>query len=108
MDSTGAVRSSGLSDLITALWRWGVPIVGWAEVSEGVVLLVDGGVTVLVPRARLGERTDVVAVGLAIQLPRRRVLETPSHPDFLPRFDERELAWLRFLRWLRERERAAE
>jgi hypothetical protein len=101
-----AVRTTGLTELIAALWRRGVPVVGWAEVADGIVLMADGGATVLVPRLRLGERTDVVAWSVALQLPRRRVLDTPASPFLVPRFSERELAWLRFLRWLRERESA--
>ncbi|MFN3336713.1 MAG: hypothetical protein ACK42I_04330 [Thermomicrobium sp.] len=107
MESGGAVRTTGLSELITALWRCGVPVVGWAEVRDGIVLLTDGGETVFVPRLRLGERTEAVAWSLAAQLPRRRLLETPLSPEHVPRFSERELAWLRFVRWLRERERRA-
>ncbi|MCX2728413.1 hypothetical protein OO015_13025 [Thermomicrobium sp. 4228-Ro] len=103
----GAVRTTGLTELIAALWRWGVPVVGWAEVEDGIVLLADGGATAFVPRQRLGERTDSVAWSVALQLPRRRVLDTPSSALLVPRFNERELAWLRFMRWLRERERLA-
>ncbi len=104
---SGAVRTTGLSELIAALWRWGVPVVGWVEVREGIVLLADGGATAFVPRQQLGERTDAVAWSVAMQLPRRRVLDTPSSAFLVPRFSERELAWLRFLRWLRERAQAS-
>ncbi len=101
------MQTTGLAELIAALWRRGVPVVGWAEVREGIVLLADGGASVLVPRRQLGERTDAVAWSVAAALPRRRVLDTPASPFLVPRFSERELAWLRFLRWLRERELAA-
>lgn len=104
MDASKTVRTTGLNELIAALWRWGVPVVGWAEIQDGIVLLTDGGGTALIPRARLGERTDLVAGSLAGTLPRRRVLETPSSPELVPQFDEREVAWLKFLRWLRDRE----
>ncbi|MCS7256021.1 MAG: hypothetical protein RMJ05_10355 [Thermomicrobium sp.] len=103
---SGAVRTTGLTELITALWRWGVPVIGWVEVQDGIVLLADGGATAFVPRQRLGERTDAVAWSVALQLPRRRVLDTPASALLVPRFSERELAWLRFLRWLRQRERS--
>lgn len=101
------MRTTGLSELIAVLWRCGVPVVGWAEVRDGVVLLTEGGQTVLVPRLRLGERTDALAWILAAQLPQRRLLETPLDPEHVPRFSERELAWLRFIRWLRERGQTA-
>jgi hypothetical protein len=105
METRPSVRTTGLSELIAALWRRGVPVVGWAESRQGIVLLADGGGSVLIPRARLGERTDLVANALVERLPRRAVLETPVSPELLPQFDQRELAWLLFLRWLRERNR---
>ena len=105
METRPSVRTTGLSELIAALWRRGVPVVGWAESREGIVLLADGGASVLIPRARLGERTDLVANALVERLPRRAVLETPVSPELLPQFDQRELAWLLFLRWLRVRNR---
>lgn len=98
------MRTSGLSELIVALWRWGVPVVGWAEVPEGIVILTDGGGMQVICRSCLGERIDIVASSLARQFPRRPVLETPARPEFVPQFSERELAWLRFLRWLYTRE----
>ncbi len=78
-------------------------MIGWADLETGVALLVEGGALALVPRARLGERADLVAEELMFCLPRRSVFEAPVDPEHVPRFTERELAWLQFVRWLRQR-----
>ncbi len=100
---TGLMLTGGLAALITSLWRRGVPVIGWADLEAGVALLVEGGALALVPRARLGERADLVAEDLVFRLPRRSVFEAPVDPEHLPRFTARELAWLQFVRWLRQR-----
>ena len=92
--------TGGLAALIASLWRRGVPVVGWAELEPGVALLVAGGAMALVPRARLGERADLVADDLMLSLPRRSVFETPADPEQVPRFTAREIAWLKFVRWM--------
>lgn len=92
--------TGGLAALIASLWRRGVPVIGWAELEPGVALLVEGGSMALVPRARLGERADLVADDLMFTLPRRSVFETPVDPEQVPRFTARELAWLQFVRWM--------
>jgi hypothetical protein len=97
------MMSGGLTALITSLWRRGVPVVGWAALEPGVALLVEGGTMTLVPRARLGERVDLVADDLVTHLPRRSVFETPADPQQVPQFTAREIAWLQFLCWLCQR-----
>ena len=92
--------TGGLAALIASLWRRGAPVIGWAELEPGVALLVEGGAMALVPRARLGERADLVADDLMFSLPRRSVFETLADPERVPRFTAREIAWLEFVRWM--------